>query len=322
MAALLRHLAICVFVILPALSVEAQSSHRLIRRVVVFPVQVHSSVASQPALQKAVEDVWWQVRERLTGSQRFLVASQQFLIKSDVYLARGELEPADAVILGRLLDAHALMTLQLEGRELRMQVTDGDNGSVLWQKAITLHPSLTVSDQLARSAAKLVDDFIASVPYQAYTVVDALIGKAVYDEGDLRLARIDVGTNSQVQVGDLVQWIRLQTTNVAPLFQGGGLVSVYAEGKVIKIENTIAVVQVQRANKNEQVKEFSLVRIPREFERLQSEFLIRNQVGAKLSVELAAPERDPMQEIKRERRPLATTLSWISSFAALLLLAF
>ena len=161
-------------------------NHQLIRRMVVFPVK------SDPTLQASVEDAWWQAREELTRSRRFLVASKQFLIKSDVFLPRGELEPADSIILGKLLDAHGLVTLQLVERRLQMNVYDSSNGVLLWTKSVPLHPSLTVQDQLPALAKRVVADFVSSIPYQGFTIVDSLIGRALYEEGSAKLAQVDL----------------------------------------------------------------------------------------------------------------------------------
>jgi hypothetical protein len=307
---------------------QAQVEHQLVRRVVVFPFKLepeavtNSRGVNKKEIESAGEDAWWQVREELTVSRRFLVASKQFLIKSDVYAPRGDLQPADTVILGKLLDAHALITGQLKGRSLSMQVYDGSSGIVLWRKDATVHPSLKVSDQLPVMARKLINDFIASIPYQAFQTVDPLVGKAVYEEGDVNIAQIDVGVSNKVAGGDPVQWIRVTATNAEPLFQGGAKVSVFAEGRVMKVDQGVAIVEVLRIAKGGEIKEFSLVRLPREYERLQNEFAMKDAVRSNLSIELVAPEVNPMEQITKERRPLVSTVSWLSSLAAILLLAF
>jgi hypothetical protein len=307
---------------------HAQVDHQLIRRVVVFPFKLEPESVSgirgtaKREIETAGEDAWWQVREELTTSQRFLVASKQFLIKSDVFAPRGELQPADIVILGKLLDSHALVTGQLKGRTFYMQVYDAGNGIALWKKEATVHPSLRVSDQLPVIARKLINDFIASVPYQGFQFVDPLIGHALYEEGDVQLAQVDVGATSKVAAGDPVQWIRVTATNSQPLFQGGSKITVFAEGRVVKIDQGIATVEVLRTAKGNDFKEFALVRFPREYERLQNDFAMKDVIKTNLSAELVAPEVDPMEQVTKERRPLVSTVSWLSSLAAILLLAF
>ncbi len=311
----------------------AQVEHQLLRRVPVFPIQTELtrpnsfSTTTGPDFTgsvkpEALDEAWWQVREQLTESRRLLVASKQFLIKNDVFQPRGELQPADVILLGKLLDAHALVTIQLKGRQLEMRAYDGSNGFLLWNKSLGLHPSLTISDQIAGVARRLARDFTASIPYQAFTVLDPLVGKVVFEEGDVQLAQIDAGVTGSIKTGDPVQWIRITTTNAAALFQGGGRLVVFAEGRVVKVEQGIATIEILRATSLDEIKEFSLVRLPVEAERLRRADLISDDVRGTFSVELVQPELTPAELFKRENKPLVATMSWISSLAALLLLAF
>jgi hypothetical protein len=292
------------------------SDQQLIRRLVVFPFSLPQELSA------AGDEAWWQSREEFAATRRFLVGSKQFLIKSDVFQPRKDLEPADAIILGKLLDAHALVTFQLIERRLMMTVYDGGNGSQIWRKGVTLHPSIPMADQLPQVAKKMVDDFVAAIPYQGFTIVDSLIGQPVYEEGDVKLAQIDLGQKTGAQAGDLVQWIRIEPTSPEPLFSGGSNTTVFAEGKIAKVEQGIAVVEIQRASSLSFLKEFSLARVPREADRLIKAYAIRENSRTTLTADLVAPEADPMQRISKERKPLATTLSIISSVAAFLLLAF
>lgn len=312
---------ICLF-ILSALSIglgrpaQAQIEHQLVRRLVVFPMKVDKG------LEAVADEAWWQAREELTKSRRFLVASKQFLVKSDVFQPRGDLEPADAIILGKLLDAHALLTLQLEGRRLALTVFDGGAGLVLFRKVVGLHPSITINDQLASLSRRLVNDFAATIPYQGFTVVDSMIGRPVFDEGETKLARVDLGITTGAQIGDVAQWIKIVTNNASAVFQGGAKITVFAEGKIVRIEEGVATVEIIRASSIKDIKEFTLVRIPREAERLQNEFVLTDTLKTTLTAELVAPEANPMERVARERRPLMTTLSFVGSLAAFILLAF
>lgn len=299
---------------------HAQVEHQLIRRMVVFPIKIDPQSGGVDA--GTADEAWWQARDHLTAQRRFLVASKQFLVKSDVYQPRGELEPADAVILGKLLDAHALVTFQLADRKLTMQVYDGGNGLPLWRKTVNFHPSLLIGDQLIQVSKKVVDDFLASIPYQGFTMVDALIGQAVYSDSGTSYARVDLGLGTGAQIGDLVQWIRVTATTAEPLFQGGSKTTVIAEGTIVKLEQGQATVEIVRATSLKSIREFSLVRVPREAERLKNQFAISDLPRTTLTPELVAPEMNPMEQIKKERKPLTTTLSVVGSIAAFLLLAF
>ena len=297
-------------------SAEAQMDHQLIRRLAVFPFSVPTELTS------AGEEGWWQAREEFAQTRRFLVGSKQFLIKSDVYQPRKDLEPADAIILGKLLDAHALVTFQLIERRLMMTVYDGGNGGTIWRKGFSLHPSLPMSEQIPQIAKRMVDDFIAAIPYQGFTTVDSLIGSAVYEEGDIKISQVDLGLSTEAKIGDVVQWIKVSGTTVDPLFQGGAKVLVFAEGKIVKIEQGIATIEIQRASSLKDLKEYSLVRVPREADRLAKAYQLRENPRTTLTSELVAPEAAPMQQLIKEKRPLATTISIIASIASFLLLAF
>jgi hypothetical protein len=301
---------------LSAYGAGPEREHLLIRQVAVFPLLAPKEF-STPA-----EDAWWQAREELTKSHRFLVASKQFLLKNDVFQPRGDLDPADAIILGKVLDAHALITLQLKDKNLTMTVYDGGLGTVLWQKSVALHASLVVADQLAQMSKRIMDDFIASIPYQGFTVIDSLVGQPIFEEGDVNLAEIDIGANSGALIGDVVQWIHVLPIGPGALFQDGGKTTVFAEGKIAKLDQNSATVEIIRASNLKEIKENSLVRLPREAEHLQAEYTIHDNVKTTLTAELVAPEMSPMEKVAKERRPLITTLSFIASAAAFLLLAF
>lgn len=294
----------------------SQFEHQLIRRVVVFPIK------TAPENQELADEAWWQMRELLTEGQRFLVASKQFLIRNDVLQARESLEPADAILLGRLLDSHALMVSILENRVLKMKVYDGLNGVLLYSQEARLHPSVAIKDQLVKVARLLVADFMASFPYQGFHMIDPLIGRAVYEEGDILLAQVDVGVKSKIEAGDPVEWIQMSGFTTQALFQGGAKVSAFAEGRVVKVEQNIATVEVVRATKGAAFKEFQLVRFPKEAQRLKAEFSYKEGMRNTIESSLVAPEINPMESLKKERRPLMTTLSIVGSIAGFLLLAF
>ena len=300
----------------PPTSAEQRVQHRLIRRLVVFPFEapVEHAVSAQ--------DAWWQTREELTRSPRFLVASKQYVVKSDNFIARGTLEPADVILLGKLLDAHAIVTGRLDGRKLAMKAYDSSNGVLLWRQDYQLHPSIAIQDQLPSAARKVIADFIASVPYQAFQIVDPLIGAAMYEEGNLKLAQIDVGISGGAQINDPVQWIRIDSESFKPLFQGGARIDAFAEGKIVKIERGIATVEMMRMEKGSSIREYDLVRLPREYDRLQQQFAIQEGLRSSPAPGLLAPEAAPMEAMIKERRPLAAVISWVASVAAFLLLAF
>ena len=293
----------------------AQSEHELVRRITVFPFKVNKELAS------VADEAWWQVREVLTENQRFLVASRNFLVQRDVFQPRKELKPADAVILGKLLDANAIVTTYLEDRILSMRVYEGEYGRLLWSHDFKLHPSLPISDQLATASKKLIYDFIASIPYQGFVVADPM-GASSYSDGGKTLVKIYLGANAQVAVGDTVQIIRIYHDSVRPLFVPETVPEIYAEAKIISLDQENVVAEITRAAKSTPVKEFALVRLPSELKRLRDAYALNDEVKAQIGTEYYSPEMSTAQQEIAERKPLATALAFILNIAVFLLIAF
>jgi len=302
------------FLITPVL--HAQQDHTLVRRVSVFPLKTPSY------LNQAAEESWWTMREALTENKRFLVASKNFLIQKDVYQARGELNPADGIILGRLLDANALIVTYLEGRQLRMRVYEGDYGQLLWQHEYDLHPSIPIENQLPGASRKLVMDFMASIPYHGFVFIDPLIGKPTFSEKNKIMAKAEIGLNTELDVGDEVQFIRIVPQNFKPLFAEGGLVETIAVGKVVRIEREVLTIDITKIADNHQIKEFTLIRLPREYQRLKQAFTTGDRLRKQVDPQFLSVEMRPTEEKVKESKPLVATLAFISNLAAFLLLAF
>jgi hypothetical protein len=295
---------------------NADTEHALVRRVTVFPLKAPKDLAA-PA-----EEAWWAVREALTENQRFLVASRNFLIQRDVFQPRSELKPADAVILGKLLDANALVTLFLDDRVLSMRVYESEYGRPLWSHDFRLHPSLPVSDQLVGAAKKLVYDFVASIPYQGFVVVDPLKRVPMYGDGGKVLAKIHVGDSSKITAGDPVQFVRLYHDTVKPLFTPETNLEVFGEGVVTMVDKESIVVEVLRITKSNPPKEFSLVRLPKELQRLKEMYALNQEFKGTVGTEYLSPEVTAVQQEVAERKPLVTALTFILNLATFLLLAF
>jgi hypothetical protein len=293
---------------------RAENEISALRRVVVFPIDLPTSFSS------GADKAWWKVREELTNNRRFLIASKQFMIRKDVFQPRKELEPSDTILLGKLLDAQGLIVMYLKDKNLNMVVYSGETGLTLWRNQWPLHPSLPINDQLEGAALKLVQDLISSVPYQGFQIVDPLVGKPVFEEGRAMYAKVEVGTDAQIQKGDPVQWIRL--TGSSPLFQEGGQVTIVAEGIVSEIERDILTVEVQRVTDLKYLREKALVRLPKEQQRLQDNFALKDRFKRQLSPEMLVAEMKPSSPESEQYRSLLTAISSIASFAGLILLAF
>lgn len=311
-------LVMAVFILITILFVPAaqawQEEHQVIMRLTAFPIQV-------PVENRdAAEDAWWQMREQLTKDQRFFVAMKSYLQQKDVYQARGELKPADVILLSKLLDSHAIMVTFLTERTLKMIVYEGENGRILWEQELRLQPSVPIEDQLSAATTRLTRDFMASVPYQGYVQIDTLRGEPVYREGKHYLLQINVGT-ADLQIADPVQIVRIFSDQLKPLFTHSANIEVIAEGKVVKKEKDYFIVELVRYNKINLIKEGSLVRLPKELKKVQEQF------GVSGSGRYAEPELIDMglksaQEEEKEKRPLILSLTFIANLVAILLLAF
>lgn len=295
----------------------AQTEHQLIRKIAVFPVYTPAS------LEESADKVWWDLREFLTKDQRFLVASKNFLIQKDVFQPRQSLSPADAIILGKLLDADATLTTYLDDRVLHMAVYESEYGRPLWEHSLNLQPSLPIAQQLPAATLKLARDFMASVPYQGFVIVDPLKGAALYKDGRLPLFKAQIALNSEADVGDAVQLIHVASDNIRPLFSAGGArVEVYAEGRIVSKDRNTITVEVDRLTDPKAVKEGSLVRLPKELKRLQEIYSLSTGLKNRLGSAILANNMTATKQEAEEKRPLAASLTFIVNIAVFCLLAF
>jgi hypothetical protein len=297
--------------------VWAQTDHTLVRRISVFPIKV-----SDQQLQQVAEEAWWEMREVLTKDKRYLVASKNFLMQKDVYQARSLLSPADAIILGKLLDANALITTYLDDRILHMRVYEGDYGRPLWEHDLVLQPSLPVAEQLQVAVVKLVQDFIASVPYHGFVVLDPLKGRPVYQEGRRLLVKAEIGVNAEVDIGDQVQLVRIYSDQIKPLFTHGASIEVLGEGRAVEHNRESIVVELDRLNRAVSIQEGTMVRLPGELKRLQQLYALQDSLKSKIDPEFFSPGMTSAKQKVEEQKPLVASLMFIVNLAAFLLLAF
>lgn len=300
-----------------------------VEKIAVFPVLYRGERGDRvdEATAQALDDTWWQVRDELTSTGRFVVASRAFLQKADAFQPRGSLSVGDAVILGRYVEADALMTMSLRERALTLTAYLAADGTKLWTQSVDLHPSILVREQVAKVSRALVREFIASFPYQGTTLVDALSRQAVFQEGGKRLTRIRTA-NIKTAVGEKVEWVELERSGLDPLFQGGGRSLVKAEGLIHEIGDQTALVEVLRVQDLKSIQSGTLVNLPAEQARLRQGAKPKDSATSAAVVSLLAADASIEPEAKQaERRedesgPLATTLSILGSLAVILLLAF
>ncbi|MGE0631570.1 MAG: hypothetical protein AB7O96_04135 [Pseudobdellovibrionaceae bacterium] len=300
--------SIGIFLIIFAIGGGAHAGleHSLLRRISVFPLQARDL---EPKLK---EEVWWKVRETLAGNQKFLVATRRFMINRDVFQARLTLEPADAIILGKILDAQAVMTMFLTEKTLNVFVYDGGQGFLIWKGALTLHPALPIKEQIVSASEKITKDFINSFPYQGSQVGD----KKIVD--NLIQARVFVGAGAKILENEPAQWISVEAVPGGELFSDSSRFTVIAEGVVTRVSGEHVDVNVTSVRNDTDIRDKSLVRFPKELERLQS----TTQGLERQSENL---ERAKLQEAEArpgEQNSTTTSLAWILGVAAFILIAF
>lgn len=291
----------------------AEIEHTLLRRIAVFPIAEMTSSKS--------EDAWWQMRELLTKDQRFLVASRRFMINRGVFQARKLLKPADAIILGKILDAQALVTVWVNDRQMQMRVYDGENGYLLSEGEATFHPAIPINDQVIKMGLRMMSDFIMSIPYQGFQVIDEVIGHATYSRDAKKYAQVFVGANSQIQVGDRAQWITVTGDTTQPFFNSAPKVTIFSEGVVVALLGQRVEVEIEKMRDPAELKENTLVKFPKEVSRLHNLYSSEDK-GANLSAEYLSSEIRDTQEFNKDTHPTATALAFIVNIAGFILLAF
>jgi hypothetical protein len=288
-------------------------THSLIRKVAVFPLDTAKKDTAQADL------AWWKIREELTNNKRFLVAGKQLMVRKEVMQPRSTLEPADVILLGKLLDAHALVTTYLKNRTLQMTVYGCENGMVLWDKKLELSTATPLGNQFESVSSKLIRDFMASIPYQGFQILDPLIGSPTFEESKAIFAKVDAGQNNRIQVGELVQWV--QVKSIPPVFQNLSNTTIIAEGHVVENRQGILTVEIKRLKEKNLLIENALVRIPSEDLRLKENWSLSSG-GPNLSADIITAEMRSTERESDSKKSLTMTGTTISSMLLLLLLAF
>jgi hypothetical protein len=250
------------------------------------------------------------------------VASKNFLQQKDVYQARGELKPADAIILGQLLEANAVISTYLQDSQVHMRVYEAEYGRTLWSKSLQLQKSLPTSSQLKQATLRLVRDFISAIPYQGFVLKDSLKKSTVYQDDGRQYVKAQVGVSANIEVGDKIQFVKVRATSLKPLFLDGSTVEVFAEGEVERVDRSEVTVQLLRATSINDIRQKSLVRIPKEFKRLQQEFALKSDLNKKIDSAYFSPEMTELDQEIQENKPLITSLSFLGNIGLFLLLAF
>ncbi|MCB0390621.1 MAG: hypothetical protein KDD58_05000 [Bdellovibrionales bacterium] len=291
-------------------------NHELIRRIVVFPFQ--SNIDSQ----KEAEESWWKVRETLTNGKRFLVASKDFLERKDVFQARGELSPADAIILGELLDAQLVITGVLKNKSLTLYAYESIRGQLVWSYTTNMHASLPLSEQIEKASEETASLLIADIPYHGFVVKDEIIGQTVFKRNNQVLVKIEISTLASVGIGDEIQWIKVFNQNLKPLFQGGANIEIFADGKVIEVHDGYILAEVKRVTDINHITVGSLIRLPSELKRFKELYALKDSIKRRINPDYFSPEISEIHQEAQETQPLLTALSFLVNIVTILLIAF
>ncbi len=293
---------------------KPEDSHHLpVRKIVVFPFD--SLAKNQADMEKA----WWKVREELTANKRFLIASKQLMNRKDVFISKREIDRPSAILLGKHMDAEALVTAYLADREFKMTVYSATTGAILWSQSLNMNSAQPIAEQIENTSLKLIRDFVAQIPYQGYQILDPIVGKPLFDEGSSKRAKVEVAADARVEKGDLVQWVTIQETT--PVYQNLNNLLIVAEGNVVEVERGILTVEIKRLKDPKLLSEKALIRIPKEAIRLQETMALKsNPTG--MSPEIIVAEMRAAQPDSHEHKGMVTTGVTLGSIVTLILLAF
>lgn len=300
----------------PRMADENKYLHEVIRRIVVFPLSTEGN------FKKEAELAWWKVRDILSDQQRFLVATKRFLTQKEAYQPRQTLKIPDVVLLGKLLDTDCLITTYIDEHDLTMTAYSSQDGMTLWKKSIGFNSGKPIRLQLEELSQKLVQDFISSMPYHGFQIIDPIVNRAIIEEGSTLVAKIDVGAKSMIQPGEKVQWIDIERANTQALFQGGAKLTVYAEGTVVKNENQILIVEIKRLASSDRLTKKSMILSAEESKRLQAQYLLKDSSQPEVPLSMVVGELHSTEEKNADKKSLLTALTSILNIVIVALFIF
>jgi hypothetical protein len=298
------------FLLIFGFQVSASIEVPLVRKVAVFPIA--------GAAGEAAEDAWWQSREVLTKDQRFYVASRRMMVNRGAFQPRRNLKPADAIILGKILDAQALMTFQLDQRTLLMKVFESENGRLFYESKFDFHPVLSVNEQLKKAVNQLSEQFLKNQLFHGFVISNPLFKELIYEIKDKKVITVFKG-GFLLEPGDQVRVIKALAQNEGALVSAETRLEVIALGKVLSVAENEAQVELQQISSEEDLKEFSFVL----FDKYSKEFgYLEDKESSNLATEYLTSELKDINEVRASHGKTNSSLAWIFNLALLVLLAF
>ena len=242
------------------------------------------------------------------------------MVQRDVFQPRRTLKPADAIILGRILDAHAVVVTYLEEGELKMHVYDAREGYTLWKESLLTNRSEPIDAQIERLSKSLVGGFLADVPYQSFQISWPNQNEVLRKEDGRIYARLEIRRGLTLEPNTVIEWIRIPANLQKPVFRSYDRIVVFGRGRVVRLDRGAAIVEILELGNESDFELESLVRIPDEASRLQVEFGLKKEKY--LSPDLYQVELRKGAKKAEGTGPLAAALSYVASIALFILIAF
>jgi hypothetical protein len=195
-----------------------------IRKVAVFP--------ARGVDENLIDDLWWQLREIIAQDGRFEVATRRLMINRQVLSPRSELKSADAVIMGRILEADLLITHQVLKKKAVFTATRTSDGIIVWKEEAMLNPSIPESDQLLPVFKNLAKDFLKAVPYVGYQSLDPNNQKLYESDGGLGFVFVTV-SNGESLLNQKFYWLNVSYPS-QPLLKSRGNFLVLNWGRAVE----------------------------------------------------------------------------------------
>ncbi|MCX7674372.1 MAG: hypothetical protein N2Z70_00905 [Bdellovibrionaceae bacterium] len=174
-----------------------------LQKVAVFPPQG----IQDPEL---ADRMWWAVRELLAEDGRFLVATRRLMLNRGVLQARGEFSAADAILMGRVLDSQMLLTMAVQGRQLRVRAWRSEDGFLLFDQTSEVLGSSQLAESALALAQRMTQELLQKIPYAGYQVRAPEGEPWMKSRDGENYVFVDLGKKSTSQwVGKTVVWAEL-----------------------------------------------------------------------------------------------------------------